>query len=439
MYKKRIADISRLFVYIFSLVQGILGIIWMGCNLMVYIPETLSENYLLAASTLVVDDYMGVLYALFLAPFVAMIKNMAVLHAMVSVIQVFFVVAAVYYAAHELWSDELKKSDCLVLSALVAGIPGVLQTCFSLIPNAMLFSLLLIVFSSTFALINRKSVKSGIISIAACGAVSLLAPDYSVLLAIIMVPLFVYLLIKKDTTALFLEGGAVVVLILMGLLGNGLCTPESFGRVERSMLLYIHQRVSWPFLQELRDCYINLGVNNDSGINDAVNMYERFFEDYSMTPVRKLGYSAMVPVYRQLITEMWAKRSAYFARELVKDIIFNFFAPFSVVAVAVRDISDTLIPMVISNFMMAAPGISGLLLYGFEGSCVGIMVFGLLSFHKGDKIKWGLGLVVICIMLVISVYYSVFWFRGFDYRNTLFSTAFPIVLIVGNILKKRNS
>lgn len=438
MYKKRIADISRLYVYIFSLVQGMLAIIWMGCNLGVYIPETLSENYLSAASTFVVDDYMGILYALFLAPFVAGIKNITVLHAVVSLVQVALVVAAVYYAVHELWGENLEKVDCLVLSVLVVSIPGVLHACFSFIPNALLFALLLIIFSSTFALISRKSVKSGMISIITCGTVSLLAPDYSVLIAIVMLPLLIYLLIKKDTTALFLEGGAVVVLILMGLLGHGLCTPESFGRVERSVLLYIHQRTSWPFISELKDYYRNLGVDNDLGITNAVNMYERFFEDYSLTPAKELGYSAMVPIYKQLIAEMWAMRPLYFAWEMVKDIIFNMFAPISVIVVVIKNISDTLIPMIASNFMMVAPGISGLLLYGFEGSCVGIVTFGLLSYRKDDKIKWGMGVIAIFIMLVISVYYSVFWFRGFDYRNTLFSTVLPLILLAGNILKKRD-
>ena len=68
MYKRQetFAKSIRLFIYFSAIVQLALGLFWLVKNLTVYNPDLMSESYIQASKSLVVDDYMGILYALFL-------------------------------------------------------------------------------------------------------------------------------------------------------------------------------------------------------------------------------------------------------------------------------------------------------------------------------------------------------------------------------------
>ena len=71
MYKRQVIfDKSiKLFIYLATIMQFVLGLLWLFKNLTVYTPDPISESYIQASKSLVVDDYMGILYATFLKCF----------------------------------------------------------------------------------------------------------------------------------------------------------------------------------------------------------------------------------------------------------------------------------------------------------------------------------------------------------------------------------
>lgn len=437
MFKKSIS-VTRTFAYLYIGLQTIFAVIWMCVNLIGYYPEKLSTDYIEAAANFVIDDYMGIMYALVLAPIVLITKNVYAIHAIISVLQTVLVFGSFLYFSDAFFQDEVKRIDRVILSLFAVTIPPVIQICFSVLPNALTLSLMLLLFAGAGKLAHSVSLRDGIVTVFAALFMALTLTDYAIMAGILIIPVIIYLVINKKTTALLFIGGAVVVLILGASINLLVTAPESYGRVERSVSVYVHQRLSWPNLFELLSEFkTRYGYDSYQTMNLAKTIPEKFFEEYLM------GIKTNCPGALTDGTLLELSKKTFGARktEVFSGILFDAFSYFlplvSAVCIRVGNISDTLFPMLFSQFVKKAFGISGVYFWAFETASLISFVLASLRIKKAAvKAKIKPLLYLVFVFAATAIYYTFFGIRGYDYRNVPFALAIPSLLAFYTMIKK---
>jgi len=445
MFKNKDLTIPRTFAYVYTIVQAALALIWMGGNIAVFYTEKLSLNYIEAAKTMVVDDYMGILYALFLSPIVFVTSNTAIIHAVVSFAQTILVLGSFLYLNSVLFKYRLGRRDRIVLSVFATTIPFVVQAECTVLPNALGLCLFVLFFANIHNLYNDPKIADFVLLLALCALITLLFADYYVVAVLMLVPVIGYMLINRKLTALLYTGSAVLVLTIMLFVSHGICTPESYGRVERSFLIYLNQRITMPHLGDGAGIIKEYcGLDNNDFFKAAINIPEKYFEDYLMTVKEACGGTIPSELLVSLMEKSILQRTRSVFMAIVKDIAFGALPVFSVIYIYLRHTTETVMSINIIRFLRELPTVSKAFLVLFE---TGFIMAGVIAFV--DKLRQPEEIVevkpeqvslhyMIYVIIVFSVYFAFFSFYGFDYRNVLFAISTPAIIVFSKLLTKRN-
>lgn len=441
MFKEKQLSIGRTFAYLYTLIQGILAIIWMSSNLFVYYPEKLSYDYIESAKTFVVDDYMGIMYSAFLAPIVAFAGNITVVHAVVSIIQTVAVYGAFAFFTKIFFENVLSKQDRFVASLAATTTPFIIHASFSIIPNALLLCATLVFVSLIKIASGRMTIKNGIALSLVSIAIGLLSKDYAVLALILLIPVTVIFIKKRNSTALLAIGSAVVVLILVYFCVGFWAVPESYGRVERSLGIYLYQRIAWPYLYDHLDVYsFFFGGEYFADTSVAITIPEKLFGDYFMT-IKSANPDAFTDGFLREL----AIRSLESRRRLVLTAILRDIAAYSLPSVAtmvfyIKETSIHVLPNLLARFIRETSIVSKLYMCSFEIGSIIAFIFTVFSkgFLKMIKRHFRYILYFAYIALLLSFYYAFVAVRGFDYRNTLFTVGVSMIAITACLLRKES-
>lgn len=442
MFKEKQLTIGRTFAYLYTVVQGILALIWMCVNLFSYFPEKLSADYIESAATFVTDDYMGILYSLFLAPIVSIFSDVSSVHAVVAIIQTVAVFVSFVYLINTFAGNRLSRADRIMLSVMASTIPFVLQASFSILPNAFLLCTTLVFAAGLFNLAGAPTPKNAVV-LCICSLVAvLLSGDYAFILLILIIPTAVSAIKKRNTTALLSVGSAVVVLIFVYFISGLWTTIESYGRIERTLSVYIYQRCSWPYLFENLN-YFNyyFGDSNYSGTSIAITIPEKFFRDYLLTLKNSNPEAYSSQALDLLSVASFKLRTREIVLTSFKDIMANAFPALSTMIYYLGKAPVSVLPNLLSRLLREAPIVSRIYICLFEGGSIVALLTAVVTggFVKKLREKAGILLYSLLFVFVIAIYDAMFTLRAFDYRNALFAVSVPMIFIVAHLLGKENN
>jgi len=417
-------DSKLFFKYLFLIitaVQIVFAVIWLFLNIGGYREEYISGNYILAASSLVVDDYMGILYALV----VRLLGHGVLLY----VFQMLVVFAAALYIPVD------GKLMHLALALNVVTNPFILQGECTVRPEALLMAGMITLVTS---LIRGENV-GVVVSVA---LMALLNPDYSIVLIIIIVPVLIFRFLKKKKYTLNLSIGFAVAIVLVLIINHGVTDVYAYGNVEKSFNFLCMQRFAGKEVTLSSDiietCY-NVNLYNEMRQAEKVPeklglVFASEFENYA-------GKESAEEVYKVIYKNALAKGPRHYIPGMAEDFLYYLLPPVATGYIWLNNITGTLISNPIRLFTRESYSL--FLTYLMFGSFTAIvfmlscLLLGIrrLCRKNAKKLVASLGLIIFSAV-VLSAYGMFGCLRGFDYRNILFNVAVWPVLYTLFLCKK---
>lgn len=399
-----------------TIIQAILGMIWLVNNIGIMPFDSVSNDYIEASKSLVVDEYMGILYSLLIRVF----GHGSILY----IIQIATLALAFIYSL-----SAITKSPWIYL--YIMTVPAVLQICCSVLPKAFILATMLITLSSLYTYFLKK--QTGKLIIASISALFgiLLNRDLIWLFAILFVVSGVTLIIKREKKSwqLFL---AFLLILILGLFINAQFTEkDAFGRYERNGTYLVFQKVCWPDLNNLNgimNAYYNsdffyelTNAQNEPPILPNVIYYiNQTLEDAFMDEILVAAVENRV---------QHGLKGYLFPS--VKEFVYNIFPNAGIIWNVKKNVGNSGVYSSIEHFIFSAPDISRLFLLfdlfsGFVLLILGLFYFVLLK-EINRRCLWG-GLLIV---ITEALYFTLFSVPGFDYRNVFFAIMFwPLIFIL---------
>ena len=417
-------SLKKLFVSLFkltALVQIFFAFFWLFGHLFTYSQELLSDNYIEAAKTLKVDDYMGILYAFLVRIF----GHGTFLY----IVQAFSVFLAVFLFCK---SIPLQKNMCVWASLYVLTCPFVLQCTCLVLPHAFVLSVVFLMLSA-WRLWKLKSLF--VLNL----LLGFLNPDCTFLSLMALLPICILSLVKKKKHALFFLLSVLAAFIITYEVNNFISVPYLYGNAEKSISLLILQRISLGHLNEASETISTYyGSDFYADMLSADKVPENLFRVFACNFEKAFGGEAAESLYTYLSKLSLAKGPGYYGRDIIKDFLLYFFTPFSAIFVCLNDISGTLIFAPLYSF---GSGMNQTFtkLYILIHTFMAAVFILLMLVHlikktwikkKGLRYK-GMIFYFWFLMAVNAAYGALVCLRGYDYRNALFIlTAFIMIPIL---------
>lgn len=233
-------------------IQVCLGLIWVFCNItkVPYFAE--SRLYLQASKDLIIDEYMGIMYPLF-------IRVVSLFGSAWNEIIYLFQLGLAFYAYYTLLRNlfgHFGTQDCRKImylpAAYVLTFPVILQCHMSILPYSVASSLLILTLAQLISLLTKEGPmsKACIISIGVLwGVATLILPDYGVIIGIPVLVGFVMYGWKRAHRWKVLLLTLFVTIACMGGVLTLTQTPGSLGRIQKTMGATMLSRFAWPYIE----------------------------------------------------------------------------------------------------------------------------------------------------------------------------------------------
>ncbi len=248
--RKEIPNLIKKVMLILVGIQVLLGGLWLVCNL-TYMPVFQETRDMLEASkSLMVDEYMGILYPLVLRLFSVFGAFFCV---PIYILQVGLAFCSYFHLLRSVVGD---KRLVWLFAGYLATFPTTLQCHMSILPYSLVTSLLVLLLTEVKAVMkNREAIqRNRLIRIGILWLITgLLIPDYGVIATIIVVPGLVFAAWRQRKKMLVYLCMSALTLITMFTALNLTQTPGSYGRVQRSVNSVLWTRFAWPYFE--RDGY----------------------------------------------------------------------------------------------------------------------------------------------------------------------------------------
>lgn len=398
-----------------TIIQAILGMIWLVNNIGIMPFDSVSNDYIEASKSLVVDEYMGILYSLLIRVF----GHGSILY----IIQIATLALAFIYSL-----SAITKSPWIYL--YIMTVPAVLQICCSVLPKAFILATVLITLSSLYTYFLKK--QTGKLIIASISALFgiLLNRDLIWLLAILFVVSGVTLIIKREKKSwqLFL---AFLLILILGLFINAQFTEkDAFGRYERNGSYLVFQKVCWPDLNNLNDImntYYDLDFhyelinaqNEPQVLPKVVYFINQHIGDASMDAILEAAVDFKV---RHGLRD--------YLLPSVKDCIYNIFPGVGTFWVVKNNIENTGVYSCMERFCLKAPDISRVVFLFNLFSGFALPILGLFCFVLSKELNRKFLLGGLLIVITEALYFTLFSVPGFDYRNVFFAILFWTLIFI---------
>lgn len=413
--KENFRHFLKYLFFMITAVQIVFAVIWLFYNIGEYREEYLSGNYILAASSLVVDDYMGILYALI----VRFLGHGILLYV--------FQIVVVFLATLLLPIDD--RLLHLALAVNIVTNPFILQSECTVRPEALLMAAMI----ALVAFLIRGENIGAVIS---CLLMTLLNPDYLIVLAFVLIPILIFRFIKKQKYTINLVVGIIVAAILGLIINNSATDVYAYGNVEKSFNFLCMQRFAGREVSISSDiietCY-NIDLSYE--MRQAEKVPEKLGLEFASKFEAHAGKENAEAIYAVIYKNALAKGPRHYLPDMIKDYFLYLFTPISTGYVWVNNVTGTLIFNPIRLFVREAYSLFEIyLLFGAVSAFVLLFASLYLLVRKLLNKSGNTYVKPVCIVLLIGFVlpaYGVFGcLRGFDYRNTLFNVAMWPILYV---------
>lgn len=375
-------------------IQAVPAVVWIIKNITGLNNDFMAVNYISAADTLVVDEYMGILYAVV----IRLLGHGWILYLIQLALVAFFA-----------WF--MGGIGCL---GLVVTNPFVLQSCFSCLPNALILACLMAMVGIVKK--YRKWTKLLWIVVPEV-ALGLLNPDYAWLCIFIMTGIVAYKLWGRQRSGyLFLAAIAFSFLVSLGI-NNAVTVSGSYGRGHKSVQFLMMQRLNWPDIQSdyiALEQYHGLDFRTE-GLN-ASRTAEKLSTEWAFELEKSLGEEVADDYYTYMYESALSHGPKSVLLPIIKDEAEYFFAPLGCLFLTVT--GDAAPALAKEIFLLEKEGYNLFSLW-VAFSLVISSVFGIVGVIKQFKECKKNLFAFLWIAFFCSLYATLVCVRGFDYRNVL--------------------
>lgn len=430
---KKLKDFFWILLKLATAIEVTLGLIWIGFNLTGFYEDSIAYNYIAASKTLVIDDYMGLGYAMLLGIFG---------HGTVMYIFQLLVLLAAFFPYNATSKDS--RINYIFADLFIVFNPLILQTAFTILPNALILAetvgiiRLLLHFYRVTDEIDLKGEAFNIIGIVLLeGALSLLNKDYSVLMLVFTFPIIVYGIIKKKRNAMILLALTLLTSFLCININTTRTDVYRYGNVEKSFNYLMAQRLAFKHVNEsseMVEIYYDRDLYYEMLSGDKVP--ERLGRSFGRTLEKVGGKENTEAMYKVIADVAKSKGFGHYGYDILKDLTYYAFAPFSTAGLFLTKTTETLIANPLSGFFSEVPPLSKVYLLFSEAMLLIVTLVSVVSgfaqlFDKNrikDKRKIWYALFLLYMISVETIYLTFCWVRGFNYMYaTIIVAAWPLL------------
>ena len=413
--------------YIFfaiAAIQTIIAIVWLSGNLTFFKPDVLSNNYIEASKTLVVDDWMGILYAF--------IAKLSFCLPLLYILQIACVLVSAIYACicfDISWSFAL----------FVTSAPFLLQSCLEVRPAAIFTALTIVMAATIKKLFETEKIGYAITVAVTYLAMGLLEPSFVTYgFLCLLIPTVLYYFKKKKNAMPFL-------LMILAAFGAGfvvrmlVSVPMAYGRCESSFGLLLMQRVVWPKIGEFiffMPDNIEPYVFAEAGVADRLP--ETILTEFAPKIKEIVGAQGAEDFFFGYTVDALKVSFKSIAFRLFSQYSYYAFMPLSVLAIYLFNLKDTYVPKNIMSWIGETPEIPRIFILVFVFALVFFVAYAIYS-RIVVKEKAGKTTALICVLSVTLLSFYSFFFKGpcFDVTEASGIFALWMILFFGAVFKRR--
>ncbi len=418
--EKRISinTIIKYFAYAAIAVEAVFAAFWLFKNIGVYQSDYIAHTYIQAADSLVVDDSMGILYALI----VRVLGHGAVLQ----IVQIVVGTLALWFFASSLFG----KGAAGVLTGVVALNPMILQAETAVSPNALVLSCVLVAIGS--AVKSKSNAKWYVGLFVPALMAGFLNPDYAYLFAIVGVVFFVVRCIVRKKFEVVLLALVLLAAVVPAVTNHFISDDKAYGRVGRTPAFLMMQRVVWPHMfdySELADSWVayykgETDVDYGYTMIDTARIPENLAMSFAYGFENSIGTENAQSFYKTTVEYSLGKGFGFWARDVISDEILYVLAPASAAYAYVTRMTDTSVVNGLYYMFKTAPEISKVY-FVFSSMALAVLialyvVAGVVKVCRKEANKASATVSLLLIILLLSLYATLICVREFDYRNVLF-------------------
>jgi hypothetical protein len=430
---KKLKDFFWILLKTTAVIEVILGLIWIAFNITGFYEDSIAYNYIAASKTLVIDDYMGLGYAMLLGIFG---------HGTIMYLVQLLVLLAAFFPYDV--TDKTRKINYIFADLFIVFNPLILQTAFTILPNALILAetvgiiRLLLHFYRVTDEIDVKGQAFNIIGIVLLeGALGLLNKDYSVLMLVFTFPIIIYGIIKKKRNAMNILALSLLACFLCININTTRTDVYHYGNVEKSFNYLMAQRLAFKHVNEsseMVEIYYDRDLYYEMLSGDKVP--ERLGRSFGRTLEKVGGKENTEAMYKVIADVAKSKGFGHYGYDIIKDVTYYAFAPFSTAGLYLTKKTETLIANPLSGFFSEVPLLSKVYLLFSEAMLLIVTLVSVVAgfaqlFDKNkikDKRKIWYALFLLYMIIVETIYLSFCWVRGFNYMYaTIIVAAWPLL------------
>lgn len=401
-------------------VEAVFAAFWLFKNIGVTRIDYVAHTYILAADSLVVDDSMGILYAL-----IVKILGHGVL---LSVFQMVALTASLVFFS----LGAFNKRTALILSGFLAFNPLMLQAGTAISPGAL--TLACVLFAIGAGLRSKSDTRwyAGLFAGALAGG--FLNPDYAYLFAVGGLVFFIVRSIACRKFKAVLLLGVAVSFAVPAIVNGAIKDDMAYGRVRRSPEFLMMQRILWPKTMEY-DSILSVWGGSDTEatkelryhamLADADQVPENLAMEFAYRYEKAVGVELAENHFYGLTKRALEKGPRYWAGEVIRDEALYLFAPASAAYMYLKRQTDTSLSSGL-NFLFGESPKMSVAYFMFASAASVLLVILCIVKRIADKVlrktvgRPAIVLSLLGIIVLASLYATFVCVREFDYRNVLF-------------------
>lgn len=380
-----------------TLIQSVLALIWLSKNLFIFHNDFYEECYIKAAGTFMVDDNLGILYAIF----VRLFGHRYFLY--------FAQMIAVFFSAYTL--TESKLTAIFILTN-----PLVIESTVMVRPEAFVLSAILLLIWSLGKLYRTGAFRYLFWALGMGISLGFLQPGYAYLTLIALIPIATLFIIRRKSGGILLTLGMCLVFAVTLKVNDMISKPNAYGGVEHTYSLLKMERLMQKDANKLSEWMLEYFGEDFDGAAQEADMIPEMYEYSFASKLEEVAGTENANAFYDYMSEVSLSRGlGFWLKPMIKDFMYYLFTPFSIIYVYVTGQSDTLLFTPLTIFTSEFPKLS--YFYFFFGvlALIMITVLGLVRIIK--KRTWP---VYLYVSGFLALYAMLVCTRGYDFRNTLF-------------------
>lgn len=396
---------------IVTVIQLIFGVFWIAGNITGYQHDFMANCYVSASETLVVDDYMGILYAVC----VRILGHGALLY----ISQLALTALSAWLLFRDLW-----------ITGFIVSFPFVLQCDFLVSPAGLTFACILTGAYAFKRFYGSGKYRYGFLAVSLAIVSALLNPDYAFLAPVLCAPVCIVFAFKKRYRSLIILAMIIIGTFCASDYNARISDTYAYGSGAKTLSFLKMERLLQndfrKHAQTVRQCF---AVELQGEMENSDLIPEMLRIDFAPKFEAATPLETAVVFYDYISDNARSRGLRYYGVPIARDIAYYAVSPFSALYVYSMGKSDTVMYSAFADFVKNMSGMSYfyMLFSLIASSLLALLSLVLLIYNLiywRSRVNFGFLACGLFVLAVLVLYDVLICPRGYDYRNALYVSIF---------------